>query len=254
MDTPSGPPTLTREHGVVTLRLNRPQQHNRLEPDDLGILEGLIVEAGRIPDARALVLTAGGRSFSAGYDLDALASGTGTDDVHDFGRMVDALETCRLPTLAVLNGSVYGGGTDLALACDIRIGVAGMRMLMPASRFGLHYYHGGLRRYATRLGLGAAKRLFLLGEPLETDELLRIGYLDEVLPDEAALRARGETIARLLADAPDPGVIQSMKRALNRIAAADMDPAEADAAWAMSKRSPIVTATVAAARAQRAGR
>ena len=73
--------------------------------------------------------------------------------------MLDRLERFPLPTVCAMNGSVYGGATDLALCCDLRIGVRGSRMLMPASRFGLHYYPGGLRRYVGTLGLAAAKKL-----------------------------------------------------------------------------------------------
>jgi enoyl-CoA hydratase/carnithine racemase len=96
------------------------------------------------------------------------------------------------------------------------------------------------------MGPGAAKRLFLLGETLHAEEMLRIGYLDEILPDLDALRARVDVIAGLLANAPSAEVIQGMKRAINRIADADMDPSEADAASAKSRRSPIVAAAVAA--------
>ena len=73
---------------------------------------------------------------------------------------------------------MFGGATDLALACDFRVGVHGMVLRMPAARIGLHYYPSGLRRYVSRLGVSAAKRLFLLAETLPADELLRIGYLD----------------------------------------------------------------------------
>jgi len=157
----------------------------------------------------------------------------------------------RVPTVAALNGGVYGGGTDLGLACDIRIGVAQSRMMMPAGQIGLHYYASGIRRYVTRMGPGAAKRLFLLGETLQAEEMLRIGYLDEVVPDLDALRARVDVIARLLADAPSAEVIQGMKRAINRVAMGDMDPADADAASARSRRSPVVAASVAARLAAR---
>ena len=68
-----------------------------------------------------------------------------------------------LPTICALNGGVYGGSTDMALSCDFRIGVEGITMFMPAARLGLHYYAGGMRRYVARLGLGAAKKLFLTG-------------------------------------------------------------------------------------------
>jgi enoyl-CoA hydratase len=252
---PSGPPTLVIDGFCARVTLNRPRHHNRLEPADISRLAGILDEVERAPDIRALVLTASGPSFCSGYDLKDLAAGSGSSDLAGgigvFAAMVDRLEGCRVPTICALNGPVYGGGTDLALACDFRLGLPGARMFMPAGAFGLHYYAGGLRRYTTRLGLGAAKRLFLLCEPIDAEEMLRIGYLDQILPDLPALHARAEAMVATLLEAASAPVINSMKRALNRIAAADMDPAEADAAWAASRRSPEVAGAVASALAGR---
>jgi len=67
-------------------------------------------------------------------------------------------------TIAAINGGVYGGGTDLSLACDFRLGSTAANMFMPAAKLGLHFYPGGMVRYVTRLGLNQAKRLFLTAE------------------------------------------------------------------------------------------
>ena len=99
--------------------------------------------------------------------------------------MVDRFERLRIPTICRLQGGVYGGPTDFALTADFRIGVAGMEMFMPAGRLGVHYYPGGLRRYVSRLGLNNAKRLFLTAEKLGAEELLRIGYLTQLVAAEA---------------------------------------------------------------------
>src|ERR1700758_4442165 len=91
--------------------------------------------------------------------------------------MVDRLEDLGVPTICRLNGGVYGGSTDLALACDFRIGVDTSEMFMPAARLGLHYYTSGIKRYVSRLGADNAKRLFLTAEKISAAEMLRIGYL-----------------------------------------------------------------------------
>src|SRR5206468_11152047 len=119
-----------------------------------------------------------------------------------FERVVDRIEALRVPTIAALNGGVYGGSTDLALACDFRIGVDGMKLLMPAARLGIVYYPSGIERYVTRLGVAAAKPLFLTATLIDDQEMLRIGYLDEGVPD-AELRARvGAQAAMIAANAP----------------------------------------------------
>ncbi|MEJ1975309.1 MAG: enoyl-CoA hydratase-related protein [Acetobacteraceae bacterium] len=92
---------------------------------------------------------------------------------------------------------------------------------MPAARLGLHYYAGGLQRYVTRLGLGAAKWLFLTAEPLDAAGLLRIGYLDELVPPERLDARVAELAAILAANAPLP--VQGMKAALNAIARGEVD-------------------------------
>jgi enoyl-CoA hydratase len=231
------PPLLVIEGARATVRLSRPRHHNRIEAPDIPHLVGIFdrIEADR--SVRVLVLTGTGRSFSAGYDLSALQRGPGGGEL-EFAHLVDRLERLRVPTICALNGGVYGGGTDLALACDFRIGVRGMEFRMPASRLGVHYYDGGLRRFVARLGLDVAKRVFLLAETLAADELLRIGYLTELV-DADRLAGRAGELADLLASRA-PIAVQGMKRALNAQADGTADTAGIDAAYAASFHSEEV--------------
>jgi enoyl-CoA hydratase/carnithine racemase len=212
--------------GLALVRLNRPREHNRLEPDDLAVLRETFTRIDKDQSIRALVLTATGKSFSSGYHIgalaDRLAGKTAPDEDRDaFERMVDRLEGLHIPTIAALNGSVYGGATDLALACDFRIGVEGMRLVMPAARLGIVYYESGIRRYVTRLGIAAAKQLFLTAQPIDAAEMRRIGYLDEVVsPDQ--LMPRAEALAMILA-ANAPLAVAGLKRAINEAAAGALD-------------------------------
>jgi len=210
----------------AVVRLNRPREHNRLEPADLAVLRETFDRIDGDPSVRVLVLTGTGKSFSSGYHIGALADRVAgkaapEQDRDAFERMVDRLEALRVPTIAALNGSVYGGATDLALACDFRIGVEGMRLLMPAARLGIVYYASGIRRYVSRLGVAAAKKLFLTAEPIDGTEMLRIGYLDEVVAPED-LMPRAEALAATLA-ANSPLAIAGLKRAINETAAGALD-------------------------------
>jgi enoyl-CoA hydratase len=212
--------------GLAVVRLNRPREHNRLEPDDLAVLRETFARIDNDQSIRALVLTGTGKSFSSGYHIGALAERlAGKEAPHEdrdaFERMVDRLEGLRVPTIAALNGSVYGGATDLALACDFRIGVEGMRLVMPAARLGIVYYESGIRRYVSRLGVAAAKRLFLTAQPIDAAEMLRIGYLDEVVPPDD-LMPRAEALAATLT-ANAPLAVAGLKRAINDTAAGGLD-------------------------------
>lgn len=218
------------ETAVVTLR--RPEQHNRIDPDDPAVLLRHIADIRSTPSVRLLVLTAEGeKTFCSGYTLGQI--GTRLD--RSLEDMLDALESLEVPTLCALNGSAYGGGTDLALACDFRIGVRGFRLFMPAARFGLHYYPGGLRRFVTRLGCSAAKRIFLTGMTIDDEELLRNGFLTELV-ERGTLQSRiaiyRDHIARC-----DMQAVRSMKRHIDAISAGDWDEISGRAAYEASLRS-----------------
>ena len=250
----------TSAEGLAVIRLNRPRHRNRLEPADVAALHRILTQIEQDDSVRVVVLTATGTTFCAGYDLHSLSIGCRTDtaqevmaSLHDFEQVVDRLESCRVPTICGLNGPVYGGGVDLALACDLRIGVATTVLGVPAVQFGIHYFHGGLRRFVTRLGLGTAQRLLLLAESMTAQELFRVGFLSEVVPTVDALSMRVDTIVQTVTSFPVPGVVTGMKHALNRLARADFDRQETDAAWAASVRSPAV-AREAAERLARPGR
>jgi enoyl-CoA hydratase len=238
------PPILSVDGARAVIRLNRPRHHNRIETSDIGVLSEHFARIEEDRRIRVLVLTAAGRTFCAGFNLEELAPERYDESAPGFDRMVDQLEALRVPTVAAVGGSLYGGGTDLALACDFRVGVLGIELMMPASRIGVHYYPGGLRRYVTRLGLGAAKRLLLAAEKIDAEELLRIGVLDALVP-VGELAAHVDALAERLASHA-PAAVQGMKRALNAIAAGTADAAEIARAWRASLRSADVAEGLAA--------
>jgi enoyl-CoA hydratase/carnithine racemase len=246
----ASPPILSIDGHRAEIRLNRPAQHNRLESGDLAALRDIIAGLDARRDIRVVALTGNGRTFCSGYNLGELGQAAGRPGGDGgFETMVDALERLRMPTIAALNGPVYGGGTDLALACDFRIGAEGCRMFMPAARIGLHFYGNGIRRYASRLGLGAAKRLFLTGATIETAEMLRIGFLDEVVAGEQ-LQPRAEALAATIAGLA-PEAVAGMKRVLNDFARGEYDAAVAQEGHRASRRSDEMKEGMAALREKR---
>jgi enoyl-CoA hydratase/carnithine racemase len=209
-----GAPSLTIAGSVATIRFERPREHNRIDPDDIPVLRAYLERIAATAAVRAIVFTgAGGKTFSSGFTIDAILDRLD----RSFEDLLDSIERFPLPTIAALNGGVYGGATDLALCCDIRIGVPGTRMFMPAARFGLHYYPGGLRRYVAAVGLAQAKRIFLTGQTLRAEEMLRIGFLTELVARKRLEAAVADYVAAI--EACDPAVVTSMKRQLNAMAA-----------------------------------
>ena len=247
-------PIFTRSGFKAILRLNRPRRHNRIEPRDLEALQSMLIDIEADEGIRVLILTGTGKSFSSGYDLGDLKEAepsTVQDTANQdhaqqtlFAQVVDQLEQMRMPTVCALNGPVYGGATDLALACDFRIGVAGIKLRMPAAQLGLVYYAGGMRRYVQRMGLAAAKKLFLTAATLEASEMLRIGYLDEIVAS-SELMNRVNALAETLASNA-PLAVYEMKQFLNQIAYGEIDPAAIDAAHTASMKSADAKEGIAA--------
>jgi enoyl-CoA hydratase/carnithine racemase len=235
----SSTPVLTIDGARATLRLNRPQHLNRLQPDDLASLLQSFDRIADEPSVRVLVLTGTGRAFSAGFDLGKVAERAACEDL-------------AIPTICRVNGGVYGGSTDLALACDFRIGVDTAEMFMPAARLGLHYYPGGIKRYVTRLGVNNAKRLFLTAQKLDAAEMLRIGYLTAVVPMDR-LDNEVDALAKILA-ANAPMAMAGMKRAINEFARHAFDEEAADTRARASMRGPEIKEGIAAFEQKRAPR
>jgi enoyl-CoA hydratase/carnithine racemase len=242
-DPASGTPRFSIRDDVAEITLDRPDQHNRIDPDDLALLLDYLARVRETDACRALVITGTGtRTFSSGYTLSAIVERLDSR----FEAFLDAVEACPVPTLCALNGSVYGGATDLALCCDFRIGVTGSRMFMPAARIGLHYYPGGMRRYVSALGLANAKRLFLTGMTIEAAEMLRIGFLTDLV-DGTELTARVAYYVDAIR-ACEPNVVRSMKTQLNGIGRAEEDAFVARVEYERSLASDELRARLAALR------
>jgi enoyl-CoA hydratase/carnithine racemase len=232
----------------ATIRLNRPRHLNRLQPEDLDALLKLFDRIEADSTIRALVLTGTGRAFSAGYDLGSIGKRAANAQEQTAGSVfevvVNRLEDLAVPTICRINGGVYGGATDLALACDFRIGVDSCEMFMPAARLGLHYYKSGIGRYVSRLGLNNAKKLFLTAEKIGAAEMLRIGYLTAMVPTEA-LDQEVDRLAAILAGNA-PVAMRGMKRTINEFARGQLDEAAVDRRHRDSMRSAEITEGVKA--------
>ena len=212
--------TLKTDESRATVRLDRPDRHNMLGNEELATLESMFAEVESRDHCRVLVLTGSGtKTFCSGFDLNRIVTTDWSEE--PFERTVNQLEKLSVPTICALNGNVYGGGTELALACDFRIGVTGMHLQLPAAQIGVHYGTRGLQRFYTRLGLSAAKRILLAAERIPDHELLNIRYLDRLVDPEELARETDEFANSLAALAPL--AVRGMKRALNQIANGKLD-------------------------------
>ncbi|MCK9514300.1 MAG: enoyl-CoA hydratase/isomerase family protein [Pigmentiphaga sp.] len=221
--SPGLPPALAIEGRLATITLRRPELANRLDDQDLATLTEHLNTVDAARDVLVLRLCAEGRHFCSGYNVDGFAANQ-RDPAVTFASVADRLEGLRPVTLAAINGGLYGGATDLALACDFRIGVAQAKGFVPAARLGLHFYRGGMERMVSRLGLDTAKRILLLAEPFDAAGMLASGLLTQVVADRRALDEAVESLSQTLAGMA-PLALLGMKKHLNAIGHGGIDAA-----------------------------
>jgi len=243
------PPKLEINGQVATLRLMRPQLANRLSADDLHVIQSHIEKVNQQSEITVLQVHGTGRYFCSGYDLKSFGK-VETPSSLLFGETVDIVEHARPLTIAAVNGGAFGGGTDLALACDFRIGVPSSSMFMPAAKLGLHFYPGGLARYLSRLGIDQAKRLFLTAKKIEADEMLRIGFLTDLVQATDLDKCVDELTRELCGMAPLASL--GIKKHLNLMARGEFRIEEIKQSVLLSESSQDLQEGAAAWREKRA--
>lgn len=179
----------SRSDGSVrTIRLNRPAARNALTVDGLEALE----EAVRAAEEPVIYLEGAGPAFCAGADLDTVADldREGAEAFARLGqRVARALETADAVTVAGIDGPARGGGLELALACDVRVGTPGATLGEPGVTFGLFGAWGGTVRLPRIVGEGNALDVACTGRVLEAEEALRMGLLSRIESDPHAVAA-----------------------------------------------------------------
>lgn len=241
-------PSLQIDGPLARITLRRSQVANRLELRDLQTLGEQLRQVNAQSSVRVLLLQAEGKHFCSGFNIDAVP---GVDAGALFEELTNAWENARPVTVAAIQGGVYGGATDLALACDFRLGVPACEMFVPAARLGLHFYRGGLERYVNRLGVGVAKRVLLACETLDAQEMKACGFLDQLLPDRAALKHAAEALCQRMANFA-PLALAGMKQHLNAIASARLDADQLQRDIAVSNASQDLAEGVRAWQEKRA--
>ncbi|PLW70457.1 enoyl-CoA hydratase/isomerase family protein [Pseudohalioglobus lutimaris] len=205
---------------VGLLTLNNPARHNSLGQGELEAIQAHLGKVREDANVRVLVVTgAGEKTFCAGASLGELGAGKISGDC--FQATTDQLAELPIPTIASLNGNVFGGGVELALSCDFRVGVEGSRMRVPAAAIGLCYPLRGINRFVERLGVNLAKRILVASETFDAEAMLEIGFLDHlVLPAqrEKTTHDLAQHIAGLA-----PLAVRSMKTLLQQAAAGGID-------------------------------
>ncbi len=206
-----------RDHQVVVLKLNRPEAMNAFNFALLNALKNEIEKLRFDPEVRVIIITGGSeKAFCAGADLKERST-MDPVEVKKFiltiRNLFTSIEQINKPVIAAINGIALGGGTELALACDIRIASENASMGLTETRLGIIPGAGGTQRLPRLIGLGKAKELIFTGRRITAQEAFDLGLVNlvcslETLPDQC------RKMADMICDCA-PIAIEQAKFAIN---------------------------------------
>lgn len=199
-----------RVGAAAVLTIDRPQRRNAVDAATAAAFRAGLRDFEADEGARVLVLTgAGGEAFCAGADLKALD----LDVDHPEGPMGPTRVTPAKPAIAAIDGWCLAGGLELALWCDLRLATPGSTFGLFERRWGVPLVDGGTQRLPRVVGMGRALELILTGRPVEADEALAIGLLNEVVPAGAHLD-RALALAERIASFPQETMLADRRAAI----------------------------------------
>ena len=209
------------QEGVAVVTLNRPQVHNAFNAEMIQKLSEIFDDLDDQDGVRVVIIDGAGTSFSNGGDLTALRHGATLsekeirDEEDDFAGMLLRLRALHMPTVALVHGGALGGGLGIVAACDIAVATADASFALAEVRHGL--IPAIIAPYVVEaIGAKAARRYMLTGETFGAEEALRLGLVQYVVADQAALSGESErVVTELLKGAP--GALTAAKELLDLV-------------------------------------
>lgn len=209
---------LEKKNGIGTLTINRPKNLNALNKEVLEELTQVLKDVEKEEDIHVLIITgAGEKAFVAGADIKEMKDKNAIEgrDFSTLGNMAfSQLENLRQPTIAAVNGFALGGGCELAMACDIRIGSVNAKFGQPEVGLGITPGFGGTQRLSRLVGLAKAKELIYTAKTINANEAMSIGLLNQLV-EAADLVAEAEKMAQAIMK-QSPLAVEASKKVINR--------------------------------------
>ncbi|MBW8793443.1 MAG: enoyl-CoA hydratase/isomerase family protein [Streptomyces sp.] len=191
---------------IAVLTLDRPKRLNAVGSETVDLLTRALDDVRDNDGVRALVVAGAGRAFSAGADLGEIESFTSPGQFRAFvGRLTEAyalLEEFPKPSVAAVHGFAFGGGLELALACDLRVAERGARLGLPEMKLGVLPGAGGTQRLPRLVPPAIARQMILTGEPIDAERAWQLGLVNELAEPGGALAAAEKLAGALTAGAP----------------------------------------------------
>jgi enoyl-CoA hydratase len=210
------------EAGVARITFNRPEARNAMSFEMYDQLEQLIKRVNADNSIRVLVLTgAGGKAFASGTDIAQFKTITTKKDVLTYeeriDRVLDAVESCRVPTIAAISGACTGGGGSIAMCCDLRIAARHSTFGYPVARtVGNCMSLTNYARLVALIGAAKTKELVFCAKLVDAAAAKEIGFVSEVVEDAEQLEARVGELTTLVASLA-PLTLEATKEAVRRV-------------------------------------
>ena len=212
---------------IATITLNRPEAMNALAGDMREVILGHLEPCAAVPDVRCIVITGAGRAFCAGGDIAAMAAKQDIGDISEMGgtlvtveAVVTLLRGIPKPVIAAVNGAAAGGGMNMALACDIRLGCEKTLFSESFVKIGLIPDWAGFGSLTELVGAAKAMELMMTGERIRAEEAHRLGLLNQLYPMDT-FRDDVQAFAKTLASGP-PQALAAIKRGVYAAANASL--------------------------------
>lgn len=195
----------SREEGILTLTLNRPDKLNALNADVLQQLSEILIQVKQDPDVKAILLIGQGKAFCAGADINRLAecnAQTGYEFACFGQHVFRQLETLGKPSLAAINGFAFGGGCELAMSATLRIASTVAQFGQPEVKLGIIPGYGGTQRLTRLVGKGRALDLCLTGRFIDAKTALDWGLVSAIYEPDALVSEATKWLRSVMAMAP----------------------------------------------------
>ncbi len=189
---------VTKQGSLAILEINRPSALNALNEEVFAQLQSSFQTLEKEEGIRVVIITGQGKAFVAGADI-AKMKELDANGAAKFGKLgqdvFDIIQNSHLVSIAAVNGFALGGGLELALACDIRIGSEKAKLGLPEVSLGLIPGFGGTQRLSRLVGYGRAAEIIFTGDMISAEEAYRIGILNKLVKDGEDLTGVAKTLA-----------------------------------------------------------
>jgi enoyl-CoA hydratase/carnithine racemase len=221
-----------KRDGVGILLLNSPKTKNALKSEDMSLITGILQREAQ-SDIYALIISGEGDVFCAGADLSELVSIIGKNrknqelQSNDMSKLCDRIQKFPRPTVCALNGSAYGGGVEIACACDFRISVSNIEIIVPPAKIGIHYHPVGIRRFLNIFGTSVTKKLLLTAAKISENELKDVGFFDQIINEGENIIEEAQSFIKQCKEL-SPEALSGMKMSINDIIMDSVDSKSLD--------------------------